>query len=48
MNAELLERGGKRYPYQQGPLGLIKRGNYADIIIVGDDPLEDISLLSEP
>jgi len=48
LNAELLERAGKRHPYQQGPLGVIKPGAYADIIIVDGNPLEDISLLSDP
>jgi len=48
LNAELLERAGKRHPYQQGPLGVIKPGAYADIIIVDGNPLEDISLLGDP
>jgi len=48
LNAELLERAGKRHPYQQGPLGVIRPGAYADIIIVDGNPLEDISLLGDP
>jgi len=48
LNAELLERAGKRHPYQQGPLGVIKEGAYADIIIVDGNPLEDISLFADP
>jgi len=48
LNAELLARAGKRHPYQEGPLGVIKPGAYADIIIVDGNPLEDISLLSDP
>ncbi len=48
LNAELLARAGKRHPCQEGPLGVIKPGAYADIIIVDGNPLEDISLLSDP
>lgn len=47
-NAEFLELSGKRHPYQEGPLGVIKPGAYADIIIVDGNPLEDISLLGDP
>jgi imidazolonepropionase-like amidohydrolase len=42
-----LARAGKRHPYQQGSLGMIKEGAYADIIIVDGNPLEDISLLPD-
>jgi len=48
LNAELLARADKRHPYQEGPLGVIEPGAYADIIIVDGNPLEDISLLSDP
>lgn len=47
-NAELLARAGKRHPYQEGPLGVIKPGAYADIIIVDGNPLKDIALLGDP
>lgn len=47
-NAELFERSGKRHPYQEGPLGVIKEGAYADLLIVEGNPLEDISLLADP
>lgn len=30
------------------PLGVIKPGAYADIIIVDGNPLDDISLLADP
>lgn len=46
--AELLSRAGKRHPYQEGPLGVIKPGAYADLIIVDGNSLEDISLLADP
>jgi len=48
LNAELLGRAGKRHPYQEGPLGVIKPGAYADIVIVDGNPLEDIALLGDP
>ncbi len=48
LKAELLARAGKRHPYQEGPLGVIKPGAYADIILVDGNPLEDISLLGDP
>jgi imidazolonepropionase-like amidohydrolase len=47
-NAELFERSGKRHPYQEGALGVVKVGAYADILLVDGNPLEDISLLADP
>jgi imidazolonepropionase-like amidohydrolase len=47
-NAELLMLSGKRHPYQDGPLGVIKEGAYADVLLVDGNPLEDISLLADP
>jgi len=47
-NAELFERSGKRHPYQEGSIGVIKEGAYADLLIVEGNPLEDISLLADP
>ena len=35
-------------PYKDGPLGVIKEGAYADILIVDGNPLEDILLLGDP
>ena len=34
INAELFELAGKRHPYKEGALGVIKPGAYADLIIV--------------
>ena len=48
LNAQLFERSGKRHPYQEGPLGVIEAGAYADLLIVDGNPLEDISLLATP
>ncbi len=46
--AKLVEMSGPRNPYQQGPLGVIKAGAYADLILVDGDPVEDINLLVDP
>ncbi|MEQ9695324.1 amidohydrolase family protein [Shimia sp. SDUM112013] len=47
-NAELLELSGPRHPYQQGKLGVIAEGAYADLILVDGNPLEDIDLIANP
>lgn len=47
-NAELLYLSGPRNPYQEGPLGVIAEGAYADLILVDGNPLEDIDLVAEP
>jgi len=36
---------GKLNPYPDGPLGVIKEGAYADILLVDGNPLEDITVL---
>ena len=46
-NAELLKLSGPRHPYQEGPLGLIKQGAYADLILVDGNPLENIDLVGD-
>ncbi|MBT3139712.1 amidohydrolase family protein [Ruegeria litorea] len=47
-NAELLELSGPRHPYQQGGLGVIAEGAYADLILVDGNPLENIDLIADP
>ncbi len=47
-NARLLELAGPRHPYQQGPLGVLEPGAYADLILVDGNPLEDIDLMKDP
>ena len=42
---ELMALSGKRNPYQDGKLGVIKPGAYADILVVDGNPLEDLSVL---
>ena len=45
---ELLALSGPRNPYQEGPLGVIKEGAYADLIIVDGNPLERLDLVGDP
>lgn len=44
-NAEILALSGARNPYQEGPLGVVEAGAYADLILVDGNPLEDVTLL---
>jgi imidazolonepropionase-like amidohydrolase len=46
-NAELLLLSGPRHPYQQGPLGVIEVGAYADMLIVDGNPLENLDLVAD-
>jgi len=47
-NAQLLKLSGKRHPYQEGELGVIKEGAYADLLIVKGNPLKDVTILAHP
>jgi imidazolonepropionase-like amidohydrolase len=38
---------GPRNPYQDGPLGVISEGAYADLLIVDGNPLDDITILED-
>jgi imidazolonepropionase-like amidohydrolase len=42
---EMLSMSGPRNPYRAGPLGVIKKGAYADILLVDGNPLDDITVL---
>jgi imidazolonepropionase-like amidohydrolase len=46
--AELIGMANSRLPYQDGPLGVIEEGAYADLLVIDGNPLEDISLLANP
>jgi imidazolonepropionase-like amidohydrolase len=48
INAELLAMSGPRNPYQEGALGVIEEGAYADLILVDGDPLETLDLVADP
>jgi imidazolonepropionase-like amidohydrolase len=45
---ELLALSGPRSTYLEGPLGVIKEGAYADLIIVNGNPLKVLNLLADP
>ncbi len=47
-NAELLNLSGPRNPYQAGPIGVVKEGAYADLVLVKGNPLEDLELIVDP
>ena len=40
-----LMKTGPKNPYKQGPLGVIRDGAYADIILVNGDPTQGVSVL---
>jgi imidazolonepropionase-like amidohydrolase len=40
-----LMKTGPKNPYKQGPLGVIRGGAYADIILVNGDPTQGVSVL---
>lgn len=44
-NARLLGLSGKANPYEEGDLGVIKKGAYADLLIYDGNPLEDIEVI---
>ena len=46
-NGEVLARSGWKNPYPHGPLGVIKEGAYADIILLDGDPTQDIHVLMD-
>ncbi|WP_224484427.1 metal-dependent hydrolase family protein [Robertkochia aurantiaca] len=47
-NAKLLELSGPRHPYQEGALGVVMEGAYADMILVDGNPLENLDLVADP
>ena len=47
-NARLLALSGPRNPYRDGPLGVIKEGAYADMVLVDGNPLENLDLVVDP
>lgn len=46
-NGKLLQMSGSRTPYP-GKLGVIEEGALADLLLVKGNPLEDLSLISDP
>ena len=47
-NAELIKLCGPRNPYPDGALGVLKKGAYADMILVDGNPLENLDLVADP
>jgi len=47
-NAQLLAMSGPRNPYQEGELGVVKEGAYADLLLVDGNPLENLDLVADP
>ncbi|MEP6390373.1 MAG: amidohydrolase family protein [Halioglobus sp.] len=48
IGAELIEMSGPRNRYREGPLGVVQEGAYADLVLIDGNPLEDVTILSEP
>ncbi len=49
INAALVALSGPMMnPYLDGPLGVIQKGAYADMLLIDGNPLEDIMLLGDP
>jgi imidazolonepropionase-like amidohydrolase len=46
-NGEVLALSGWKNPYPHGPLGVIKEGAYADLLIIDGDPSKDIKILMD-
>lgn len=46
-NAELFEKSGRRNPYWGAPLGVVKAGAWADLLLVRGNPLEDLRVLED-
>ncbi len=47
-NAELLRYSNSRDPYRAAPLGVVKEGAWADMLIYSKNPLEDIMVVTKP
>ena len=45
---EVLAWSGDMNPYKAGKIGMIAPGYYADLILVGGNPLEDIHMIDRP
>jgi imidazolonepropionase-like amidohydrolase len=48
INGRMLKLSNIRDPYKQGELGVIKEGAYADMIILDQNPLENIRVFENP
>lgn len=48
INGELLRLTGELNPYPQGPIGVIEKGAYADILVVDGNLIEELIVLTDP
>jgi len=44
---ELFKMSGLRNPYTEGPLGVVKEGAYADLLLVDGNPLQDLKAVTD-
>ena len=47
VGGELLKMTGPRNPWQDGPIGVIQEGAYADILIVDGNPMSDLKIMAD-
>ena len=45
--AKWLAKSGTKNPYREGPLGVIKEGAYADILLVDGNPVKDVTVMAD-
>lgn len=45
---DLIEMTGPNNPYQDGVTGVVEEGAYADLLLIDGNPLEDISIMTDP
>ena len=45
--AKWLAKSGTKNPYRDGPLGVIKEGAYADMLLVDGNPVKDVSVMAD-
>jgi imidazolonepropionase-like amidohydrolase len=48
IGGEILALSGPRNRYRKGPLGVVKEGAYADLLLIEGNPLDDITILADP
>jgi imidazolonepropionase-like amidohydrolase len=46
-NCDLFARSGKRNPYRAAPLGVVREGAWADLLLVRGNPLDDLRLIED-
>ena len=45
--AKWLAKSGTKNPYREGPLGVIEEGAYADVLLVEDNPVKDVTIMAD-